>query len=127
MTIPGVSSFNGVKPYAEIQKLMSESDLILHIESFEEKEILKTKYSFSTKIIDCLQSGSVMLAVGPKEIASIRYSKTVPSVFVIDNENNIKQGIYEAVSQSESYPERAEEIRNFAQKNHSPDKRWLSF
>ena len=127
LTVPGVSSFNGVKPYAEIQKLMSESDLILHIESFEEKEILKTKYSFSTKIIDCLQSGSVMLAVGPKEIASIRYSKTVPGVFVIDNENNIKQGIYEAVSQSESYPERAAEIRNFAQKNHSPDKRWLSF
>ena len=126
LSIPGVSSFNGVKPYAEIQRLMSESDLILHIESFEEKEILKTKYSFSTKIIDCLQSGSVMLAVGPKEIASIRYIKTIPGAFVIDDESAIKQGIYEAVAQSGSYPERAAEIRSFAEKHHSPDNRWLS-
>ncbi len=126
LNIPDVVSFNGIKPYTEIQKIMAESDLVLHIESFEEKEILKTRYSFSTKIIDCLQSGSVTLAVGPGGIASIRYIKKVPGAFVIDDINSLGKGITDALNQSASFPERAEKIRRFAEQNHSPGNKWLS-
>ena len=117
----GAVRFHGVKPYSEIQKIMSDSDLVLHIESFDEKEIIKTKYSFSTKIIDCLQSGSVMLAIGPGEIASIKYAKTIPGAFVIDSPNDISAKLSEVIGEKDSYPKRAESIRDFAEKNHGKE------
>lgn len=125
LSIPGVVSFNGVKPYDEIKRLMSQSDLVLHIESFEDREIKKTKYSFSTKIIDCLQSGSVMLAIGPRQLASVRYTKDIPGAFVIDSVDDIKSGIAAVINDRGSFPVRAEQIREFAEKNHSQNDGWL--
>ena len=125
LSIPGIVSFNGVKPYEEIKRLMSQSDLVLHIESFEERKVKKTKYSFSTKIIDCLQSGSVMLAIGPEQLASVRYAKDIPGAYVIDSEDDIKSGISAVINDSGSFPARAAEIRSFAEKNHSKNDGWL--
>lgn len=125
LSIPGIVSFNGVKPYEEIKRLMSQSDLVLHIESFEEREIKKTKYSFSTKIIDCLQSGSVMLAIGPEQLASVRYAKDIPGAYVIDSEEDIISGISSVINDSGSFPDRAAQIRSFAEKNHSKNDGWL--
>lgn len=65
----------GPRSYDEIKHIMHEADVVLHVESFDEKSIETVKYSFSTKIIDCLQSGSQILGVGPSGIASIEYLK----------------------------------------------------
>ncbi len=45
----------GPRSYDEIKHIMHEADVVLHVESFDEKSIETVKYSFSTKIIDCLQ------------------------------------------------------------------------
>ena len=39
----------------------------------EKKAIVSTKYSFSTKIPEYLSAGRCVLAVGPAEVASVRY------------------------------------------------------
>lgn len=64
----GVSSkIMGGRPYDEIKKILAAADIVLHVESFYHKEIAKTRLSFSTKIIDCLQSGSCFMAIGAGE------------------------------------------------------------
>lgn len=125
INIPGVSAFKGVRPYTEMQQILSQADLVLHIESFESSEIIKTKYSFSTKIIDCLQSGSVLLAIGPEEISSIMYIKKIPGAIVIDDLNNIRSTIIEILNDSKCLPKRAHKIREYAIMNHTSNSRWL--
>ena len=96
----------------------SDADVVLHAESFYEEQILKTKYSFSTKIVDYLQSGSVILAVGPDEISSIKYLSKIPGVCVIDEMERIEEGLTEFLSDTSKFYERSENIYEFAKKNH---------
>ena len=76
-------------PYNKIKEVLRVADIVLHVESFDKKQIDIVKYSFSTKIIDCLQSGSPIMAVGPNNIASIEYIKKIPGTIVVDNFDNI--------------------------------------
>ena len=126
LNVSGTSALCGVVPYDEIQKQLSQADMTLLVESFEDSEIIKTRYSFSTKIIDCLQSGSVILAVGPSEVASIRYVRRVPGVAVIDDPDEIRAGIAELIHSSDTFPDRAAQIRAFAVRSHSQNSDWIA-
>lgn len=81
---PGISVFHGAVPNAQIKKLYDEADFALHLESFDEDDIATTKFSFSTKIVDCLASEACLLAIGPSNIASIDYLKSKGMAIVID-------------------------------------------
>ena len=61
--------------FIEVEKIMRDADIVLHVESFNKKHIKITKYSFSTKITDCIQSGNCIMGVGPSELASINFLK----------------------------------------------------
>ena len=66
-------SFKEALPYNEINKKISEYDMAVHVESFDEDFIKQTKLSFSTKLIDFFEIGCAILAFGDKELASMRY------------------------------------------------------
>ena len=110
--------YMGCKDYETIKQRLFSSDMVLHAESFEQEQIIKTKYSFSTKIIDCLQSGSVMLAIGPNELASIAYVKQISGAYVIDNKENLEEQLTAILDDRDSYAGRSKAIRVFAQENH---------
>lgn len=63
----------------ELKRVYQKADIALHVESFDLKNRLKTKYSFSTKIIDCLSSSCAVLAVCPKSHAGYDYLKNQDS------------------------------------------------
>ncbi len=67
------SCFMGCKSYRDVCEEMDRAELVLFIESFDKRNIQLTRLSFSTKIIDCMQSTACILAIGPKKIASIDY------------------------------------------------------
>ena len=113
-----VSFFRGRRSYDEIKKILSESDIVLHVESFEQKQIDYVHYSFSTKIMDCLQSGSTILGIGPSGIASIEYLRNVDGAIVIDSEEKIGKIIKSILLNKDNIPERAQETRRFALKRH---------
>lgn len=87
------SQYMGCQPYERVKKALDEAELALFAESFSKDNIKKTRLSFSTKIIDCMQSSSAMLALGPETIASMQY--------IIENKIGItisdKQDIYETL------------------------------
>lgn len=113
------TKYMGRKDYETIKRVLSESDIVLYVESFESSEIAKTKYSFSTKIIDYLQSGSILLAIGPNEISSIKYIKKIPGAYVIDDLGSLRENFLSLVRGSVDFIHRAEQIRNFADKYHN--------
>lgn len=112
------TNFMGCRDYETIKASLREADIVLHVESFEEDQILQTRYSFSTKIIDCLQSGSVLLSVGPKELASISYASMIPGTYVIDDLNDLPKSLENILNNKKDLPERAKKIRSFAREHH---------
>ena len=112
------TAFRGAERYEVIRQRLSEADVVLFAESFDEAEILKTRYSFSTKIIDYLQSGSVILAVGPECLASIRYLRRIPGTFVIDRTEEIRTMLPTLLNDAEHFSRRAADTRAFARRHH---------
>lgn len=111
--------YMGKKSYDFIKNRLSKADIVLHVESFEEDQIIKTKYSFSTKIIDYLQSGSVILAVGPNEVSSMKYIAKIPGTCVINNMSDLKSGLQKLFDDASNYKERIQQTRDFAERNHN--------
>lgn len=54
---------------------IKNSDILLHVESFDEKNRVFVKYSVSTKISEYLASKRYIIAYGPHEVASIALIK----------------------------------------------------
>lgn len=110
--------YMGVRPYEEIKRILNEADIVLHVESFEKDQMEAVKYSFSTKIIDCLQSGSVVVGIGPAHIASIEYIRKVSGSVVIDDSREIVKTIDELVIGNENLQDRAISTHEYAIKHH---------
>ena len=105
--------------YDEIVKIQNCADVLLQVESFDKHQIDIVKYSFSTKIIDCLQAGGTMLVIGPSGISSVEYSRRIPGVIVIDDLNNLTNTLRDVFINRMSLVERSKKIRKFAIKYHS--------
>jgi hypothetical protein len=60
-------------PYEQVRKLAEDSDLLIHVESFDPFIAKDRKNAFSTKIMDCLASGRPFLLYAPKEMAESRF------------------------------------------------------
>lgn len=76
-------------PYSDFRKLLSQSTIVLHCESFSKHEKMLCKYSFSTKLVDYFELSKPIIAIGPKSLASISYLEKHNSAFVIDEKKNI--------------------------------------
>lgn len=111
------SRIMGARPYDEIKQIMHDADVVLHVESFDEDSIETVKYSLSTKIIDCLQSGSQVFGIGPNGIASIEYLKKVDGAIVVDSREKIKEQL-SALLQDKNILEHVKQIREYATEKH---------
>ena len=90
LNIQCCSHLYGVRPYSEIVDIMKNADVVLHVESFEENQKRAVRLSFSTKVMDCIQSGAMVLAIGPSDIASIDFLSKIPGVLVVSNLDGLK-------------------------------------
>lgn len=76
---------------AEIQGVYDKSDIVLHVESLDLKNKLLTKYSFSTKIIDCMASGCAIMAVCWDKQAGFEYLRKQDAAFTAGSKQEIKE------------------------------------
>lgn len=94
-TVERVSTFYGNVDYHKICEIQRQSDFVLIVESFDEKNKLYTKHSFSTKIPDSLQSGCNILAIGPKDISTINFLLSCKFTYVVTSKDFIRQKLDE--------------------------------
>lgn len=80
-----------VVPFSELQNLYAASDIALHVESFEKKNALLTRLSFSTKIVDCLASGCAVVAICPDMNAGWQYLRDEEAAICIDDVNRVSE------------------------------------
>lgn len=74
----------------ELKQKYKESDIALHVESFSLKYKLLTRLSFSTKIIDCLESGCAVMAICWKQHSGYTYLKKEDAAICIDSTEKIE-------------------------------------
>lgn len=66
--------FKGTIPYSEIDNRVSQSDVVLIVESLDDKNSINdVKYSLSTKVADSLSYGKIVLGIGNKETGAMNY------------------------------------------------------
>ena len=115
--VDGVSEVRDVVPYSELGRVMEENDILLFVETFEEKYKNLARLSFSTKIVDYLSSGKCIFAIGPGEIAPIRYFSDNDVAFVATRPEDIEEKIGEMTTDT-ARKEMAMRSFEFAKKEH---------
>jgi len=83
LTLPPCLSYGGSLNPAQLAEAYENSDILVHVESFHRRQKKVTRLSLSTKIPEYLARGKCILAVGPEDIASIRYLKETDAALVI--------------------------------------------
>lgn len=111
--------FMGCKPYDEVCKEMDKSDMALFIESFDRRYVRLTRLSFSTKIIDCMQSTAAILAIGPQDIAPIDYLLRNNLGYVISNPGEIEDRMEYLLNHIELIQEKKCYKAEFARIHHT--------
>lgn len=99
----------------ELERAITSSTFLLHVESVEKKYRKMTRLSISTKIPEYLISGRPIIAFGPSEVASIRLISDNNIGLVIDpekNDENINKSLLSLIEVMNS-----EDIRRSYSKN----------
>ena len=82
----------------ELKRIYEHSDLVIHVEGLDKKNRLLTKDSFSTKVMDCLASGSAVMAIAWEKHAALQYLKKMDAALIASNQNEIEEVISNIVS-----------------------------
>lgn len=75
ITIPSCCEYAGSLDREGVNKVLNNTDVLIHVEAFDYVSKCNTRLSISTKIPEYLASGKLILAIGPKDVASIKYLK----------------------------------------------------
>lgn len=85
----GVVKFMGAIPSSAVKSVQRDADVLVHVESFELSERYSARLSFSTKIVDYLEAGRCILAVGWEHTGAIEYLTEHDAAVVITDRQKI--------------------------------------
>lgn len=102
----------------ELKQRYAESDIALHVESFELKYKLLSRISFSTKIIDCLSSGCATMAICWNQHSGYIYLKKHDIAICVDSVDKIPNAIDSVINNPEHIIDYAHKAREFGLKHH---------
>ena len=91
LDIPNAVFIKGAVSNDKVQELQKKADILVHVEAFDLKSRLRVRQSFSTKIVDYLKNAKCILAIGPRDVASIDYLKKNDAAVVAASQNEIEE------------------------------------
>ncbi len=101
----------------EYLELLQSADIAVHVESFDENMIRRTWVSISTKIADYLGAGKCILAIGSKDLASMKHIKDVSCV--VNGMDLLKPELERLIAEPDTRTELQYKARNKAEKEHN--------
>lgn len=115
----GRNSFlRGAVAGEELKAIYGKSDIALHVESFDLKNKLATKYSFSTKVMDCLSSGCAVMAICDKQHAAFEYLRENDIAFTASSKKELMDVLEGIVSDRRRIGNHAQKAYLFGCKHH---------
>jgi len=115
LNVPPFSSYKGALTTDELNNAKANSDVLVHVESFDKKNRHITRLSISTKISEYLASRRCIFAVGPEDVASMQYlvNYDLGVTVMSDNKTNIKAALKKLINDSKlrtSYADKGVEV-----------------
>lgn len=100
------------------EEALLQSELLVHVEAFDEQSVDRVKNSISTKIADGLACGVPLLAYGPEGIASIEHLRRNDCAFVCTDPGSLEEIVLKAMTDPESRALRLQNARKTAERFH---------
>lgn len=116
-----IIEFMGSAGALEVKNIISNSKCLLHVESFDEKLYGRLRYSLSTKIPESLGSHTLLVAFGPKGLASMNYLKKYDAAIVSDNIDELISKLSKAIGDEKEYKRIIGNAYRLYLQNHTPE------
>ena len=110
--------YHGFVNAEQLRRIIGESDILLHVESFDENIIPKLKYAFSTKIAQCLCAGRCFVSYAPTGTASSRYLNDVDGAVLISDEQTLYETLGALIRDPRLRLEQAQKAGQTGLNNH---------
>lgn len=114
--------YRGLVDYSTVRRVMGESTLLFHAESFEEFYCRDIRHGFSTKIADSLASGTPFVIFAPSELSCTKYLEEKACACVIENEADLEAKLREVIESRELRESLVERALAVAKENHNAEK-----
>ena len=106
----------------ELREVYRKADIALHVESLDKKYRLRTRVSFSTKIIDLLASSCAVMAICWEEHTGYKYLKDNDAAFCIASYDELLPKLTDIADNPELIQQYAEKAYNCGITNHSRER-----
>lgn len=106
-------------PADKVSDVQRQADILVYAESFDKSRRSLVRQSFSTKIVDYLNSSRPIFAVGLNDVASIDYFIKNNSAVVSESEKQIVEKLKPLIESEELRLSYATTAYNCGKKNHS--------
>lgn len=111
--------FHGRVLYDEVKRVISESDILFHVETEKGYKERQLQYAFSTKIADSVASGRCFVVYAPAELACSKYVKHYDCGWVASNKEELKKQLLAIVSDKAKREQTIKNALIVAEKNHN--------
>lgn len=107
--------------YDEIREIQKNSDILVHVEGFSLKEKLAVHQSFSTKIVDYLETNCCIFAIGDYYCSSIQYFIKNECGAVATNRLEIEKELKKLIENRDLLKRYADKAWESGKKNHNKE------
>lgn len=110
--------YHGFVDAARLRRIVEESDILLHVESFEPEIMPKLRYAFSTKIAQCLCAGRCFVSFAPADTASSRYLASAEGAMLVSSREELARTLDKLIHDPALRARIAEITRQTGLNNH---------
>lgn len=89
--------YHGLVSYEKVVEITKESDLVVHVEKNDPIVNRDLKYAFSTKIADCVCSGTPLLLYANENLAETIFIQNNKCAFVVNKSEKLHEALEEAL------------------------------
>ena len=119
----GVNSFvHSPVSQEELKNIYHNSDIALHTESFDLKNRLAVRMSFSTKIVDCLSSGCAVMAVCDEKQGGFVYLKENDAALCVSSKAEIYSVLEKIKNDNKIILDYAKKAQQCCANNHNKER-----
>lgn len=119
LNIENCSFIMGKVPAEQIEEIQKNADILVHVESTDLKNRCLVRQSFSTKIVDYLKRGRMIVAVGPKDVASIKHLSDNKCAVVANSSEELYDKLMAVISSPSKMNYLAERAYECGRKYHN--------
>lgn len=121
LNIENASKIMGFVESEKVAEIQSAADILIHVEAMDLKNKLLVRQSFSTKLVDYFKSARPILAVGPKDVASIDHLIRNDCAIVADNKQELVEKLTECINNKNKLTEIAVKGYECGKKHHNKE------